>query len=121
MPTEYNNTYSEIYCNDCEKRSFAKFHFIYHKCGHCLGYNTKTLSTQIGISENAVIAPEIQISASVQETATLGRPDTLSRLTSSSSILSTNSAYSIDSDVNYEGYWCHQCQVIQYLFRALPT
>jgi len=45
MPPEYQNTESHIYCNDCEKKSNAKFHFLYHKCDHCKGYNTKVLAT----------------------------------------------------------------------------
>ncbi|RKP02223.1 hypothetical protein CXG81DRAFT_4424, partial [Caulochytrium protostelioides] len=32
MPPEYERTQSYVYCNDCEKKSFAKFHFLYHKC-----------------------------------------------------------------------------------------
>ncbi|KAI8836827.1 zinc-ribbon-domain-containing protein [Chytridium lagenaria] len=45
MPPEYANTKSFIYCNDCEKKCYAKFHFLYHKCVHCKGYNTKVLHT----------------------------------------------------------------------------
>ncbi|KAI8620629.1 zinc-ribbon-domain-containing protein [Chytriomyces sp. MP71] len=45
MPPEYNKTQTFIYCNDCEKKCYAKFHFLYHKCIHCKGYNTKVLQT----------------------------------------------------------------------------
>jgi hypothetical protein len=45
MPPEYAAMHSSIYCNDCEKRSVAKYHFLYHKCQHCRGYNTKVLKT----------------------------------------------------------------------------
>ncbi|CAG8494056.1 7423_t:CDS:2, partial [Ambispora gerdemannii] len=45
MPPEYEHFISIILCNDCEKRSNAKYHFVYHKCGHCGGYNTKVLET----------------------------------------------------------------------------
>jgi RING finger and CHY zinc finger domain-containing protein 1 len=45
MPVEYQNTESHIYCNDCELKSFAKYHFLYHKCANCKGYNTKVLRT----------------------------------------------------------------------------
>ena len=45
MPLEYQYTKSLIYCNDCEKKSMAPFHFLYHKCGHCGGYNSKVLQT----------------------------------------------------------------------------
>ncbi|KAI8923102.1 hypothetical protein BC831DRAFT_51681 [Entophlyctis helioformis] len=56
MPPEYNDTYSYTYCNDCEKKSYAKFHFIYHKCAFCRGYNTKLLQTRIGLPPDAAIA-----------------------------------------------------------------
>jgi hypothetical protein len=46
MPPEYKNTRSFVYCNDCEQKSYAKFHFVYHKCGGCGGYNTKVLHTE---------------------------------------------------------------------------
>lgn len=45
MPPEYINTQSYIYCNDCEKKCYSKFHFLYHKCSSCNGYNTKVLQT----------------------------------------------------------------------------
>ncbi|KAJ3332715.1 hypothetical protein HDU76_013328 [Blyttiomyces sp. JEL0837] len=45
MPPEYKNTFSYIYCNDCEKKCHARYHFLYHKCSHCSGYNTKVLHT----------------------------------------------------------------------------
>ena len=31
----------EVLCNDCEKRSQAPFHFVYHCCEHCQSYNTR--------------------------------------------------------------------------------
>ena len=40
MPEEYRNTNSNIFCNDCENKSTTIFHFIYHKCKECGGYNT---------------------------------------------------------------------------------
>jgi hypothetical protein len=45
MPPEFRNTHSNIYCNDCEKKSSTTYHFLYHKCGSCRGYNTKLIST----------------------------------------------------------------------------
>jgi Zinc-ribbon len=45
MPVEYQNTFSNIYCNDCEKKSVCKYHFLYHKCDSCQGYNSKLIST----------------------------------------------------------------------------
>lgn len=45
MPAEYQSTSSLVYCNDCETKSTTKFHFLYHKCQNCAGYNTKVLQT----------------------------------------------------------------------------
>ncbi|KAH6583086.1 hypothetical protein BASA61_008178 [Batrachochytrium salamandrivorans] len=45
MPPEFTNIQSHIYCNDCEKKCNTKFHFLYHKCDSCSGYNTKVLHT----------------------------------------------------------------------------
>ena len=100
MPQEYKNTYSNVFCNDCEKKSHAKFHFIYHKCGHCLGYNTKVITTTPGpLPEGAVIAPEI-LSVGIERIP---------------SLVSSNesSGDSVGSDeYPTSGIWCHQCQVI---------
>ncbi|CAI2180513.1 6849_t:CDS:2 [Funneliformis geosporum] len=46
MPPEYEHFVAHILCNDCEKRSTVKYHFLYHKCPHCQGYNTKVLETK---------------------------------------------------------------------------
>lgn len=43
MPKEYEAWYSQIYCNDCETKCLASYHFIYHKCSSCEGYNTKVI------------------------------------------------------------------------------
>ncbi|KAI8324777.1 RING finger and CHY zinc finger domain-containing protein [Martensiomyces pterosporus] len=45
MPAEYKNTLSHIFCNDCQQRSFTRYHFLYHKCQHCSSFNTAVLST----------------------------------------------------------------------------
>ncbi|KAG4088588.1 zf-CHY-domain-containing protein [Neocallimastix lanati (nom. inval.)] len=45
MPEEYKNWKSYILCNDCEKKSYTNFHFIYHKCVYCSSYNTKLIRT----------------------------------------------------------------------------
>ncbi|KAF8971615.1 hypothetical protein BGZ46_010287 [Entomortierella lignicola] len=45
MPPEYANIFSTVLCNDCEVKSEAPYHFIYHKCDKCKGYNTKVLET----------------------------------------------------------------------------
>lgn len=46
MPQEYENFVSYILCNDCEMKSQTKYHFLYHKCAHCSGYNTTVLKTK---------------------------------------------------------------------------
>lgn len=45
MPVEYQQYVNLILCNDCEVRSLANYHFLYHKCQQCQGYNTKVLQT----------------------------------------------------------------------------
>ncbi|KAI9025760.1 zinc-ribbon-domain-containing protein, partial [Phycomyces nitens] len=46
MPVEYEHYLSYIFCNDCEEKSIAKYHFFYHKCKHCKSYNTTVLKTE---------------------------------------------------------------------------
>ncbi|KAI7851356.1 zinc-ribbon-domain-containing protein [Circinella umbellata] len=46
MPPEYEKYVSHIFCNDCEKKSSAKYHFFYHKCTDCGSYNTTVLKTE---------------------------------------------------------------------------
>jgi len=41
MPEEYAEAKSELLCNDCEKKSEIKFHFVGLKCPNCGSYNTK--------------------------------------------------------------------------------
>eukprot|EP00741_Cyanophora_paradoxa_P022524 tig00021464_g21750.t1 len=41
LPAEYAGRTSHIYCNDCEQKSTVRFHFLYHRCGHCASYNTR--------------------------------------------------------------------------------
>lgn len=43
MPPEFENRVSKVLCNDCETKTVAKFHFRFHKCKDCGGYNTKVL------------------------------------------------------------------------------
>ena len=45
MPEEYARVRAHVLCNDCERRSVAPFHFVYHCCAHCRSYNTKLLRT----------------------------------------------------------------------------
>lgn len=46
MPAEYEKFISHIFCNDCEEKSPAKYHFFYHKCSKCGSYNTTVLKTE---------------------------------------------------------------------------
>ncbi|KAI8827239.1 zinc-ribbon-domain-containing protein [Fimicolochytrium jonesii] len=48
MPAEYADLVSNVYCNDCERRTRARYHFVYHKCGGCGGYNTKVVGVERG-------------------------------------------------------------------------
>ncbi|KAF9296623.1 hypothetical protein BGZ88_012267 [Linnemannia elongata] len=54
MPPEYANFFSIVLCNDCEIKSEAPYHFLYHKCEKCKGYNTKVLETFKRVSEGQV-------------------------------------------------------------------
>ncbi|KAL1916101.1 uncharacterized protein VTP21DRAFT_6105 [Calcarisporiella thermophila] len=45
MPPEYRDYVSLVFCNDCEQRCEAPYHFLYHKCKGCGSYNVKVLNT----------------------------------------------------------------------------
>ena len=47
MPEEYKDWESYVQCNDCELKFWTKFHFAYHKCDTCNGYNTCVLEKKI--------------------------------------------------------------------------
>lgn len=36
---------SEVYCNDCEKKSITPWHYQHHKCQPCGSYNTSVISS----------------------------------------------------------------------------
>lgn len=44
MPEEFERKMSEVFCNDCETKTTTKFHFRFHKCKDCGGYNTSVLN-----------------------------------------------------------------------------
>lgn len=75
MPVEYEKYISHIFCNDCEKKTPAKYHFFYHKCGHCKSFNTTVLKTEnteeTQSSDNAVASSSITntVTATVAATA----------------------------------------------------
>ncbi|KAG0294683.1 hypothetical protein BGZ96_000708 [Linnemannia gamsii] len=64
MPAEYANIFSIVLCNDCEVKSEAPYHFLYHRCDKCRGYNTKVLETfkrvgadgHVQVVDNAIAA-----------------------------------------------------------------
>ncbi|KAG0281919.1 hypothetical protein BGZ95_006426 [Linnemannia exigua] len=58
MPPEYANIFSNVLCNDCEIKSEVPYHFLYHKCDKCSGYNTKVLETFKRVAEGQVQAVE---------------------------------------------------------------
>jgi RING finger/CHY zinc finger protein 1 len=39
----YADTKALVFCNDCEKKTYAPYHFQYHKCQHCFSYNTAVI------------------------------------------------------------------------------
>jgi len=43
MPDAYQSTVSNIYCQDCNKTSDVKYHFVGCKCNLCGSYNTREL------------------------------------------------------------------------------
>jgi hypothetical protein len=55
IPPEYADWRSIVLCNDCEIRSEVPYHFHYHKCDKCKGYNTKVIETSKRASEYGVL------------------------------------------------------------------
>ncbi|KAH7295966.1 hypothetical protein KP509_26G001500 [Ceratopteris richardii] len=43
LPEEYKDRKQDILCNDCEQKSVAPFHWLYHKCAKCGSYNTRVI------------------------------------------------------------------------------
>lgn len=43
LPREYERRKLEVLCHDCDVRSVTRFHFLYHKCVKCAGYNTRLI------------------------------------------------------------------------------
>lgn len=80
MPEEYVNRMSTILCHDCDVRNDVPFHFVYHKCPRCNGYNTRVLAKfdrqappttttrTTGADQTAVVGTE-QATAAPAETA----------------------------------------------------
>jgi hypothetical protein len=84
LPSEYARKRSRILCHDCESKTTTTFHFMFHKCQSCGGYNTRVLShiepeeiefcsTADGIQEAAANAHE-RCADAMSVTATAGIP-----------------------------------------------
>ena len=43
LPMEYASRRQGVKCNDCASETQAPFHFVYHKCEGCGGYNTRVI------------------------------------------------------------------------------
>ncbi|KAG0033096.1 hypothetical protein BGZ82_006250 [Podila clonocystis] len=70
MPAEYANIFSVVLCNDCEVKSEAPYHFLYHRCDKCKGYNTKVLETFKRVSNGQV--QQVEVGAAVAEASNSG-------------------------------------------------
>ncbi|KAI8103324.1 hypothetical protein M9435_004663 [Picochlorum sp. BPE23] len=46
LPYEYAKRKQTVRCNDCGAISQAPFHFVYHKCSSCHGYNTRVCHSE---------------------------------------------------------------------------
>lgn len=46
LPMEYAQRRQSIRCHDCGAVSQVPFHFVYHKCNGCNGYNTRVISAK---------------------------------------------------------------------------
>ncbi|CAO0803276.1 unnamed protein product [Mucor circinelloides] len=74
MPAEYEKFISHIFCNDCEEKTPAKYHFFYHKCGHCGSFNTTVLKTENTEETAQKAATSSSSSASMATAAALNAP-----------------------------------------------
>lgn len=43
MPPIYQNTFCNLYCQDCDKTGQCRYHFVGQKCPHCGSYNTREM------------------------------------------------------------------------------
>lgn len=44
LPDIYERRKVEVLCHDCDVRCVTAFHFLYHKCVQCNGYNTRLIA-----------------------------------------------------------------------------
>ena len=44
LPPEVATRKQIVQCNDCGSKSTVPFHWVYHKCSSCRGYNTRLVS-----------------------------------------------------------------------------
>jgi len=59
MPEQYDGWTSHIVCADCDTRSYAPYHFMYHKCGSCNSYNTRVLSHSSNDRDSRMLEEQI--------------------------------------------------------------
>jgi hypothetical protein len=83
MPPEYQNTKSLVYCNDCETKSTTKYHFLYHKCQNCSGYNTKMIQTLNETIQENDITRAAESSAVRERLSTISEDITITESSSS--------------------------------------
>ncbi|KAJ3131940.1 hypothetical protein HK100_005879 [Physocladia obscura] len=96
MPPEYLNSYTYVYCNDCEKKCYAKFHFLYHKCISCKGYNTKILQTMEGKEGTTLDTLNEALSSTIADASSRsGGTSTITASTRESEILRESAIESI--------------------------
>lgn len=43
LPSPYNLWETEVVCNDCQHESIVKYHYQFHQCNNCKGFNTQKL------------------------------------------------------------------------------
>jgi hypothetical protein len=55
MPPMYQNTFCNIYCQDCDKTGQCPYHFVGQKCSHCGSYNTREMGRFDGTISSSVI------------------------------------------------------------------
>ncbi|KAF9584753.1 hypothetical protein BGW38_005315 [Lunasporangiospora selenospora] len=95
MPPEYANIFSIVLCNDCEIKSETPYHFLYHRCDQCKGYNTKVLETFKRVSDG-----QVQV---VENAASSSTTDTLQENNSSGGNASMESSSSSDPGATGQG------------------
>ena len=58
MPDPYDKWKTKVYCLDCQENSIAPYHYQYHQCQACRGFNTQKLGLIPYVAENDEIIEE---------------------------------------------------------------